>query len=113
MITLLQWTRPLASKMDNFIETFNEVANIFTLYLLMCFSDFVPERLTRNQVGWFFIGLLGVFASVHILIISRESLWNLFGKLKKKFGFECCKCLMKKAEPVADKKPEAEEAKEL
>ena len=43
MIIFLQWVRPLESNFATNLETFNEVVNLFTLYLLLCFSDFVAE----------------------------------------------------------------------
>ena len=48
MIIFLQWVRPYETNFATNLETFNEVLNMFTFYLLMCFSDFVGEAETRS-----------------------------------------------------------------
>ena len=86
MIIFLQWYRPLKTNFANNMETFNEVGNLFTLYLLMSFSDFVPDAETRNKIGLFFIVYLSFFALVHICILIKNSLGNIKDWLKKKCG---------------------------
>jgi len=43
VIILLHWAHPMESTFDTNIETFNEIITLITLYLVMCFSDFVCD----------------------------------------------------------------------
>ena len=79
MIIFLQWVRPLESNFATNLETFNEVINLFTFYLLLSFSDFVGEAETRGYCGWFFIGVTCFFAAVHFCILASDS----FRKLRR------------------------------
>jgi hypothetical protein len=69
MIILIQWARPLDSNFSNNVETFNEVVSLCTLYLMMCFSDFVADLEIRNQCGTVFIVVLCLYAAVHIFFL--------------------------------------------
>ena len=51
VIILLHWAKPMGSTFDTYIETFNEIITLITLYLLMCFSDFVPDEERRSELG--------------------------------------------------------------
>lgn len=51
------------------MELFNEVITLFTLYLMMCFSDFVVDPETRSFCGFGFIGVISLYAAVHIMFL--------------------------------------------
>mmetsp|Transcript_12163 Transcript_12163/g.15528 ORF Transcript_12163/g.15528 Transcript_12163/m.15528 type:complete len:172 (+) Transcript_12163:633-1148(+) len=50
-IIFLLWFRPLDSSLALKVEIMNEVTNLLLQYMLLCFTDFVPEAETREQVG--------------------------------------------------------------
>ena len=51
VIILLHWAKPMESTFDTYIETFNEIITLITLYLMMCFTDFVPDEQRRSELG--------------------------------------------------------------
>ena len=66
IIILLQWNRTLTSNFATNMETFNEVISLIILYILLCFSDWVPDPETRNDCGKVFIAVVGFYLLVHI-----------------------------------------------
>lgn len=80
-----------------YVETFNEIITVFTLYLMMSFTDAEPDVGTRNSIyGGFFIGVIGIYLCVHLTI--------LFADVCKQLK-DACAGLFKK---LCRKKPEAE-----
>jgi len=58
-------------------ELANEVCVLFMSYFLPLFTDFVPEPLTRHQIGWgwiFSITLMLVLNMIVVLVIARLEL---------------------------------------
>ena len=43
LLILIGWHRPLESNFANNMELLNEMTNVWILYAMMCFSDFVGE----------------------------------------------------------------------
>ena len=43
------------------------------MYLMMCFSDFVPEPEARDDIGLAFLGVLVLYALVHIYFLCVDS----------------------------------------
>lgn len=78
------------------METFNEVITLFTLYLLMCFSDFVPDPQMRNECGKAFIAVVILYAAVHIYFLMADVLGQLRRTLRKKYYNRRNKKLMAK-----------------
>ena len=96
MVIFLQLAKPLDSNFANNLETFNEIANIFTLYLLLCFSDYVTSAEVRSSCGWFYIGIICLYALVHLSIIFRDSIKKVSRQVKKHLGCNgCCKVYSK------------------
>ena len=87
MVIYLQWSRPLDSRFANNMETFNEVISMFTLYLLMCFSDFISDPMIRSLCGKAFIAVICFYAAVHIFF--------LFHGVYQQIRTLCKKCYMK------------------
>ena len=59
------------------IETVNEITIILLTYILFCFTDFVADPQTRNDLGlvYIFISLLNITG--HILIMLCQSLYSI------------------------------------
>ena len=85
MIILLQWSNLLESKLAKNMETFNEVITLLTLYLLMCFCDFVGDAETRAECGKGFIAVLIFYASVHMYLLFGDVFGKIRHKIRKKY----------------------------
>ena len=44
-----------------------ECTTLFVLYMLLCFSDFVPDAKTRSMLGLVFVGIVSTNVSVHMI----------------------------------------------
>ena len=84
MIIFLQWHRPLESNFITNIETFNEVITLNTLYLMMCFSDFIPDPVIRAQCGKAYIALIIFYALVHFYFLFSDAFKKRAGKIINK-----------------------------
>ena len=62
------------------------------LYVMLVFSDWVPEPLVRYDFGWIFIGLFCANVCVHVFFLLRDMLRSLLFKLNKR-----CKSRRKQA----------------
>lgn len=62
------------------METFNEVISVIIVYILICFSDWVPNPETRNDCGKVFIAVVGFYVLVHIY----QLLADIFGRCRFK-----------------------------
>ena len=51
LIIFIGWHRPLDSRFANNMELFNEVTTLGSLYLVMCFTNFVWDPVTRSICG--------------------------------------------------------------
>ena len=69
LIILVGWYRPLVSSFANNMELFNEIITLCTLYLMMCFSDFVVDPETRSLCGFSFIAVICLYAATHIFFL--------------------------------------------
>ena len=85
VIILLHWKRPLESNYATNIETFNEIITLITLYLLMCFSDFVPDEAIRSECGKAFIATIIVFALVHFFFLFSDVCLTIRHAILKKY----------------------------
>jgi len=87
IIGYLAFFKPLESPLDLGLEIFDEWTILNLTYMLMCFSDFVPEEVTRSYIGWFYIAVSTANILVHLIIILRSSTY----KLKLVFRrYRCC-----------------------
>jgi len=62
----------MASKFANNMETFNEITNIFLMYHLQCFCDFVPDAQKRSEIGKSFIVFTALNLAVHLYFLGRD-----------------------------------------
>ena len=90
MIILHQGGRPIAGTIDRNMETFNEVATLLVLYLLMYFSDFNHDDDLRYDLGYAYIVVVSLFAAVHLLFLLIETCKG--GRLVcKRYYNRCCR----------------------
>lgn len=57
VIIMLGLVSPLAEKIDNKIDMYDNITMLFLSYCLFLFTDFVPDAFIRYQVGFFMIFL--------------------------------------------------------
>lgn len=85
LIILIGWHRPLESAFANNLELFNEIVTMMTLYLMFCFSDWVPDPEARSNCGFAFISVLGLYAAVHIFLLTANMCVKIYQSLRKKY----------------------------
>ena len=88
LVILIGWHRPLDSSFANNMELFNEAITVCVLYMVMCFSDFVGDPVTRSLCGRAFIGIMAFFLATHLLF--------LFGNMCKAIYKSLHSCYKKK-----------------
>lgn len=69
LVILIGWYRPLDSAYANNMELLTEVATLWILYTVICFSNFILEPATRHLCGYGFIGVLALFVAIHLLVL--------------------------------------------
>ena len=67
------------------METFNEVTTLLILYILMLFSDYIGDPVTRSLVGLAYMGIIVGFALVHLGPLIVDSLKKIHQSCKKFF----------------------------
>ena len=84
MLIYLQWYRPYLDHAINNIETFNEITVIILAYFLFCFTDFVPEPETRNDLGQYYYSITFLNIALHMFIIFKTSFLATRLKIRKR-----------------------------
>ena len=65
----LQAFKPLKPIGANHIETMNECTIMLLSYLLMCFTDYVPEAETRSELGVSYMSVSLGASGIHLIIL--------------------------------------------
>lgn len=70
------------------LEVFNELFLLFGFtYFTHLFSDFINESWIRFKVGWFFVGILGIYITINIVIVFYVIVKEVIDKVKlRKFN---------------------------
>lgn len=63
--------RPYETWLGNTIEMINESLVICTIYIMHCFSFFIPKVGTRYRIGWIYVGIVGIVYLVNIFVILK------------------------------------------
>ena len=97
MIIFLEWVRPFTMKSIARVETISEVANFFSLYLMLGFNDYISDAQTRSDFGWILITIICLFVGLHIYIMFAgvfSSLRNyyLLNRVKINRIIDCLLC---------------------
>ena len=64
--------KPMNGRFYNNIEIMNETATLFSVYFLLCFSDWILDIEFRNEIGDVYSNYLIVLASFNFLLILNE-----------------------------------------
>ena len=79
-------TRPYESALDNKLQTYNQMITLQILTIMMCYSDFVPNPSTRNNLGFTQIALVGVQVLPSLVLMVIGSVKSVKMLCKKVFG---------------------------
>lgn len=116
MIIFIGWHRPLDSNFANNMELLNEGTTMFSLYLVMTFSDFVGDPLTRNMCGWAFIGVVSFLVMVHLLFLVGSVCGKIYQSMRrcyyKEKRFEAMEAIRAKKEALDLAKAEKDSDRE-
>ena len=100
MLFFLQWVRPLESKFDRLMESFNEFMTLTVLYLLMYFSDFNPDPDFKNSLGFVYIADVVIFTAVHLGFMMVETFRKAVLFFKRIYNRNCRSKPRVRTEPV-------------
>ena len=85
MIILLQYARPLESNFATNLETFNELITLNLLYMILTFSDWVPDEALRSECGKVFIAFVCLYCVVHIYFLLVEAILSIRHSIRRKY----------------------------
>ena len=85
MIIYLPWHRPLESKFATFMEVMNEETILILTYLLMCFTDFVPDVTTRGYIGYYSMAMVCLHLGVCFFFMLKSSYKGVVKRIKVYF----------------------------
>jgi hypothetical protein len=75
--------RPFSTWLGNTIELVNETLVLGTIYLLHCFSFFIPGTPTRYNLGWIYVGVVGIVFIVNLFVIIRAAIMFAIMTIKR------------------------------
>jgi hypothetical protein len=61
--------KPYQSQLSNFVEMANEGLIICTVYIMHCFSFFIPSVETRYGLGWVYLGVVAIVLVINVAAI--------------------------------------------
>ena len=76
----------------NLLETINEATVLCVIYLLMCFTEFVPSANMRYELGPIYIALSGGNFILHLVLI----IIMILNKARIKIMRMCIVCIAKR-----------------
>ena len=75
----------METKLLNTMETFNECTIMVLLYLIQCFTGFVPSSDTRSDLGLVYISVNLGSILLHFIIMLVNSLKWAINRLRLKY----------------------------
>ena len=75
---------PMEDVFTNRIEIFGEITNLVLMYHVLLFTDFVGDIPIRYSIGYSFIFFTGIFISVHLYLMLRDSIVKFRENQKRK-----------------------------
>ena len=77
---LLCW--PYKTLLNNLVEMLNECFVILTVYIMHGFSFFIPNRGVRYDIGWVYIGVVGIVFLLNMAVIIQKFVLFILLKVK-------------------------------
>ena len=75
---------PMEDTFTNRMEIFSEITNLVLMYHVLLFTDFVSDVEIRYGIGFSFIGCMGVFISVHLFLMIKDTLHKCRDSARKR-----------------------------
>ena len=76
-------TEPLLTRKDNKMEFFNETMIMFVMYIMICFTDFMPDLETREVLGKLCIFVVMLHIIVNIFFMGKDTARNVYLRYTK------------------------------
>ena len=110
-LSVIHLLRTFVSKASLWKQTQDECTYLLLFYILMCFTDFVPDPEQRSKLGIVYISIMFINIGLHLIILLRSTLSSLKLGLKRCIArrnlywcwcscFSCCKKKMKPMPPA-------------
>jgi hypothetical protein len=76
----------MMTQFQNYVQIFNEVAFLSCVYLMVLFTDYVPDPVARYRIGWNYLGYLVLIIAINAYAEGENfmGLARLFWLTKKK-----------------------------
>lgn len=72
----------------NYIETFNELCIMLASYHLLFFTDFTPDPVFQNEMGWSLIAITTLNIMVNMIVMIKATLSKVkFTCLKLRYNY--------------------------
>ena len=81
-VCYLNYSPLFEEKLTGKLETVNELLFLILCYIMVLFSNIVPQYSTRELIGWYFIYTSITIVAINILIILWLGLVKLQAKLR-------------------------------
>ena len=89
-LAVLHLLRTFESKASLWKQTQDECTYLLLFYVLMCFTDFVPDPEHRSNLGIAYISVMFTNIGLHLITLIRSTLSSLVIICKRCF-VRCCK----------------------
>ena len=84
VLIFLEAYKPLETSFALKLEILNECCIMLMLYVLLCFSEYQPDLEVRNSLGFLYIGVIGIFALIHIGLLIYFTGKAVLAKIRQK-----------------------------
>lgn len=95
VIALIAYKRPLKTPRMNQAEIIEELTVLSLMYLIPCFTDWMPDLEVRNRIGYVFIFII---VAMFVIFISVKQFMSAKNKCKLHARRKFIKKSMKNAE---------------
>ena len=75
---------PMEDYFTNRMEIFGEITNLFLMYHVLLFTDFVRDVQLRYAIGFSFIGFMAIFIVVHLFLMLKDTLQKCRDSARRK-----------------------------
>jgi len=77
--------QPMASKMDNKIEIFNELTIMLSCHINNCFLNIAIPLSARDKMGWVLMGLAAINIVGNMAIMAKNTTFDIGQSIKDKY----------------------------
>jgi hypothetical protein len=79
---------PYESKVDGFMEKFNDVLVLTCTYFAYLFTDLTPSQEEKYYIGWYYSGIIGMLIGANLFVMGLIA----FQVMKRKISYKLKKC---------------------